>query len=305
MKSLAEVEKLVKRFRIKPTLKMSEKTLTDALNAQEETKKIESAAIQPNIWRIIMRSRMIRIASVVVLIAIFGATFAAGYAYGTGAMRSAGALVSSDISAIKKVINKYVTAARKQDTKAMFELSDPQWRSQHEVGELTRADKYIAASEIEIGDISTIWREKPEVNVAIFRQGGVGGMALAFFVLREQGSWVINRSRQGAEEARVDRWMEQGADLCDELIRAHKAVYEKEGTIMVSYGDLTTNQRKTLKWLFGIVDELGNQTEFGQQLNDLEHSKIRLDRGGGDKVVIHLLTPNDDHFLAFHLGEVD
>ncbi|HUU18203.1 MAG TPA: hypothetical protein VMW72_13725 [Sedimentisphaerales bacterium] len=76
MKSLAEVEKLVKRFRIKPTVKMSEKTLADALKAQDEIKKTESTAIQPNIWRIIKRRRITKLtaAAVIILAASFLST---------------------------------------------------------------------------------------------------------------------------------------------------------------------------------------------------------------------------------------
>jgi hypothetical protein len=76
MKSLEEVEKLVKRFRIKPTVEMSEKTLTDALKAQDEFKKTESAAIQPNIWRIIKRRRITKLttAAVIILAASFLST---------------------------------------------------------------------------------------------------------------------------------------------------------------------------------------------------------------------------------------
>jgi hypothetical protein len=58
MKSPAEVERLVKKFRIKPTVKMREKTLTDTLKAQEEIKKTESAVTRPNIWRIIMKTKL-------------------------------------------------------------------------------------------------------------------------------------------------------------------------------------------------------------------------------------------------------
>lgn len=58
MKSPAEVERLVKKFRIKPTEQMRERTLTDALKAQEEIKKTESAVTRPNIWRIIMKTKL-------------------------------------------------------------------------------------------------------------------------------------------------------------------------------------------------------------------------------------------------------
>jgi len=80
MKSLAEVEKLVKRFRIKPTVKMREKTLTDALKAQEEIKKTESAEIQPNIWRIIMKTKITKFAAaaVIIIAVLLGLEFIGG-----------------------------------------------------------------------------------------------------------------------------------------------------------------------------------------------------------------------------------
>jgi len=68
MKSLTEVEKLVKKFRLKPTAKMSEKTLADALKAQEEIKKTESAVIQPNIWRIIIKSRISKFSAAAIIL---------------------------------------------------------------------------------------------------------------------------------------------------------------------------------------------------------------------------------------------
>ena len=58
MKSLAEVERLVKEFRIKPTVKMREKTLNDALKAQEGIKKRDSVVTQLNIWRIITNPKL-------------------------------------------------------------------------------------------------------------------------------------------------------------------------------------------------------------------------------------------------------
>ena len=75
MRSLAEVEKLVKRFRIKPTVKMNERTLPDALKAQEEVKKTELAVIQPNIWRIIVGSRAGSLAAAFLIISSLIACF--------------------------------------------------------------------------------------------------------------------------------------------------------------------------------------------------------------------------------------
>ncbi len=69
MKSLAEVEKLVENFRIKHTVKMREKTLIDALKAHQEIKKTESAETRPNIWRIIMKTKLSKLTAAAIAFA--------------------------------------------------------------------------------------------------------------------------------------------------------------------------------------------------------------------------------------------
>jgi outer membrane lipoprotein-sorting protein len=74
MKSTENIERLMKKFctgkqaRIKTTPELDEKILTDALSAQNKSKITESAVMQPNIWRIIMRSRMTKYAAAAVIV---------------------------------------------------------------------------------------------------------------------------------------------------------------------------------------------------------------------------------------------
>lgn len=74
MKSTENIERLIKRFcagkkaQIKTTPELDEKILTDALPAQNKTKTTQSAAVQPHIWRIIMRNRMTKYAAAAVII---------------------------------------------------------------------------------------------------------------------------------------------------------------------------------------------------------------------------------------------
>ncbi|MBN1975336.1 MAG: hypothetical protein JW787_16985 [Sedimentisphaerales bacterium] len=68
MKSLKEVEKLIKRFRINSSVKINKKTLADALKAQEEVKKTESVPIKLNIWRNIMGSKVGSLAAAFLII---------------------------------------------------------------------------------------------------------------------------------------------------------------------------------------------------------------------------------------------
>jgi len=257
---------------------------------------------EQKIWRIIMKSRIRKLAVAAMVIAVGGVAFTAGYASGTSAMRSAGALLPSDANAAKEMVQEYLKAAKKGNFPLMYQLSDQRWREEHEVVDQTSADAFMASYDIEVSeDVSTTWREVPVMNVALFLRGGSGGMAHMLFVVRENGRWVVDRSHQLAEETLIDSKVKQRADVCVELIEAHREAFDKDGTITVSYQDLTESQRIALEWSFGIVDDSGALTKFGRQLTDLEEAAIQLDRGNGDKIVIHLLTQDDDHFLAVHL----
>jgi len=68
MKSLQDIEKLVKRFQIKPCSTMQKQTLTEVLKAQEKLNAHKKARFTINIGRIIMKSKMIKFAAAAVII---------------------------------------------------------------------------------------------------------------------------------------------------------------------------------------------------------------------------------------------
>jgi hypothetical protein len=68
MKSAKDIEKLVGKINVTPGRGMDQKTLGDILPAQEETTKNFSADRGPNLWRIIMGSRITKFAVAAVLI---------------------------------------------------------------------------------------------------------------------------------------------------------------------------------------------------------------------------------------------
>lgn len=302
MKPAEKIEKLIKRLHFKASAEMHDRTINDALEAQAKSKKTKSAKLEPSIGRTIMKSKITKLAAAAALIIVVGAAFTAGYAFGTSMMLSSGAVRPKDVEAVKEMVQEYIEAAKKRNLPLMHQLSDQRWREERGVWEQTSADALMASSDVEISDdVSTTWGEVPVMNVALFLRGGSGGMAHMLFVVRENGRWVVDRSHQLAEETLIDSKVKQRADVCAELIEAHREAFDKDGTITVSYQDLTESQRIALEWSFGIVDDSGALTEFGRQLTDLEQATIQLDRGNGDKIVIHLLTQDDDHFLAVHL----
>lgn len=302
MKPAEKIEKLIKRLHFKASAEMHDRTINDALEAQAKSNKRKPAKPEPSIWRTIMKSKITKFAAAAALIIVVGAAFTAGYAFGTSMMLSSGAVRPRDVEAVKEMVQEYIEAAKKRNLPLMHQLSDQRWREERGVWEQTSADALMASSDVEISDdVSTTWGEVPVMNVALFLRGGSGGMAHMLFVVRENGRWVVDRSHQLAEETLIDSKVKQRADVCAELIEAHREAFDKDGTITVSYQDLTESQRIALEWSFGIVDDSGALTEFGRQLTDLEQAAIQLDRGNGDKIVIHLLTQDDDHFLAVHL----
>jgi outer membrane lipoprotein-sorting protein len=74
MKSAENFEKLIKKFcavkqaQVKTSSELDERIVADALPAQNNSKTVQSAVVQPDIWRILMRSRMIQYAAAAVII---------------------------------------------------------------------------------------------------------------------------------------------------------------------------------------------------------------------------------------------
>jgi outer membrane lipoprotein-sorting protein len=96
MKSAKKIEKLIKKINVTPDPQMDRKTLGEVLLAQEKTKKVSSAQIQPDIWRIIMKSKMTKFAAAAVI--IIGVLIGMNMLNGTSAWA-----IEQTIEALKKV----------------------------------------------------------------------------------------------------------------------------------------------------------------------------------------------------------
>jgi outer membrane lipoprotein-sorting protein len=68
MKTRKDLIQLVKKWRIAPRIEMHKRTLTAVLKAHAETQKTKMASEQQNIWRIIMRSPITKIATAAVIL---------------------------------------------------------------------------------------------------------------------------------------------------------------------------------------------------------------------------------------------
>lgn len=75
MKSTENIEKLISKINAAPSAQMVQKTLDDILLAQQKTNKISSADKQPNIWRIIMKNRITKLAAAAVILIAIGVSF--------------------------------------------------------------------------------------------------------------------------------------------------------------------------------------------------------------------------------------
>ncbi len=70
MRPAEDVENLVKRVRFKASAQMHERTLNDALDAQEKSRKPKSTKLEPKIWRTIMRNPITKLSSAAVVIIV-------------------------------------------------------------------------------------------------------------------------------------------------------------------------------------------------------------------------------------------
>ncbi|UCH70549.1 MAG: hypothetical protein JSV29_00775 [Candidatus Bathyarchaeota archaeon] len=68
MKSPQNIKKSIKKLNIAASAQTHNRVVADLLKLMEESKKTEPVPIQPNIWRIIMKSRVIKLAAAAVII---------------------------------------------------------------------------------------------------------------------------------------------------------------------------------------------------------------------------------------------
>lgn len=73
MRPAEDIEELVKRLNFKASADLHERTINDALQAQAESKKTKSVLPQPNIWRIIMKSKITKLstAAAILIVALY------------------------------------------------------------------------------------------------------------------------------------------------------------------------------------------------------------------------------------------
>jgi hypothetical protein len=72
MKSVKNIKQLIKKFHVSTNAKMDQKVREDVLEVIRKSKQTQSALTQPNIWRIIMKSNITKLAAAaVIIIALF------------------------------------------------------------------------------------------------------------------------------------------------------------------------------------------------------------------------------------------
>jgi len=67
MRPSEETKRLVRNVPVNTSTKRDREVLNDVLNAMEQSKKLQSAGLQPNIWRIIMKKRITKYATAAAL----------------------------------------------------------------------------------------------------------------------------------------------------------------------------------------------------------------------------------------------
>lgn len=70
MRPARDIENLVRNTPVNTNTERDKVVLDDVLNKLEKSKNAQSAAMRPNIWRIIMRNRMMRYAAAAVIIIV-------------------------------------------------------------------------------------------------------------------------------------------------------------------------------------------------------------------------------------------
>jgi hypothetical protein len=71
MRPSKEIEKLIRKVHLRAGAGLHQRTIDDALQAHAKSRKPQSAAVEPHIWRLIMRSNAGRLAAAIIVIVVF------------------------------------------------------------------------------------------------------------------------------------------------------------------------------------------------------------------------------------------
>ena len=70
MRPEENIEKLIKSLHFKASAELHNRTLNDVLQAHEESRRTQSAKLKPNVWRIIMKSKITKLAAAAAMIVV-------------------------------------------------------------------------------------------------------------------------------------------------------------------------------------------------------------------------------------------
>jgi hypothetical protein len=76
MRPVEEIEKLIKNVPIRTSVQKDDEVLDEVLTAMERSRKVQSVAFQPSLWRIIMKSKASKFAAAIIVIGVVLSFFA-------------------------------------------------------------------------------------------------------------------------------------------------------------------------------------------------------------------------------------
>ncbi|HIJ69809.1 MAG TPA: hypothetical protein HPP87_00425 [Planctomycetes bacterium] len=226
-----KIERLIKKINVTPRDQMYDKTLNDALGAQEKSKNTQSAQLQPNIWRIIMNSKITKFATAaaVILIVVLGITFLEKTTQKTYA-------IEQTIEAYNTIHYLYV-----KEFKANHDEPLEFWIKSDDQGRIEKARYYLPEHvSPEDGSKLITWSpEKAELffkrknSYLIFQSNRIEGM-MQYFLRQSQPKLVMEKLLKDQEAGIVDIDIQQPK-------QKHKPV-----TITVTY---KAKPRKTIYYI--------------------------------------------------------
>lgn len=114
MRSAENIENFIKSVRLKASNQMHDRNLNDALEAQEKSRRAKSVQLEPSIWRMIMKKKIVKFAAAAVfIIAVVIGTYAVGGP--RVALARTTEVMKIKLSALKEIIIKLRTRDRAQE----------------------------------------------------------------------------------------------------------------------------------------------------------------------------------------------
>jgi hypothetical protein len=170
MRREKDVERLIRRTRFKAGVNLHNRTITDALEAQANSKETESAGSQSRIWRTVMRNRITKLTAAVFVVAVLAGVYQLGGTHAAFARTTK--MVRTSLAGLREFVLEMRT---RQPDRHIYEANLPPARPDTQSSDILHkhviARAYVFSAE---GQQQNLWDffEREDIKLAPVKNNG-------------------------------------------------------------------------------------------------------------------------------------